>query len=51
MINVDALNVVNGNKDLLMVIDNKLVIKEICKGIPELPGAICIAGPTLIYTR
>ena len=32
---VDALNVMNGNKDLLMVIDNEVLIKEICKSSPE----------------
>ena len=32
---VDALNVMKGNKDLLMVIDNEVVIKEIYKGSPE----------------
>ena len=32
---VDALNIMKRNKDLLMVIDNEVVIKEICKGSPE----------------
>ena len=32
---VDALNVMNGNKDLLMAIDNEVVIKKICKDSPE----------------
>ena len=29
---VDALNAMNENKDLLMVIDNEVVIKKMCKG-------------------
>ena len=32
---VDELNVMNGNKDLLIVIDNEVVIKKICKNSPE----------------
>ena len=39
---VDAQNVMNGNKDLILVIDNEVVIKKICKAGPEFSKNVII---------